>query len=580
MTLEMIGNANLPCVYTENIVLDETLQEVRVDCMVPDIVDSKGHLLWSGREFLNKEVYLNSMIATSSRDVDNIQSLLYENKGKILRMRLSDIINFDKTQNSIKYKATFSHYIPQELSDGDVAVVSFLSYDLVSKNNTQILSQDYSYFLGPIIIDQIKTSGAYNLECFTLIKNGIFYRGSFHSMGTQLMNGVIHDSKSQNLSKSLSRKNYKLCIISDFSKKYHPRRFFSTGGSSEDYITKPPLWSYYRHEGEVKVRCIFSSQLQNALPFAIRKLSESPLVKYNYFKLIDSITATFSLEGKPLVQNPEDKIRNIRVNHEPGFGELFFVVEGEVTAPSGIINLNININHEFPNDSDLLYMIFGDVESIATNFVERGTNEAYTEFVRSFIKIASCRFVMDQRAIETEKNLLINSLCGNISQAAKERLKEVYLIIYNQLANKFNTIRQPYTYNKTYQSNDRNYHNFKTQKNPSYFDEGQVNTGYLTNEDLITALKERRILKPGQDIPGYGLTGQLRQGPQQLFPSRIITKSVYGEDGLNIGLIQSKLEYYPTADIENITAARTPNDDEEYPEIAEEYKLKQGEKTL
>lgn len=579
MTLEMIGNANLPCVYTENIVLDETLQEVRIECMIPDIINSKGHSLWSGRDFLNKEVYLNSMVSTSSRDIDNIQSLLYDKNGKILRMRLSDT-NIDIAQDSIKYKATFSHYIPQELSDGDVAVISFLSYDLISNDNTQILSKDYSYFLGPIIVDQIKTSGAYNLECFTLIKNGAFYRGSFHNMGTQLMNGVIHDNKSQNLSKSLNGKNYKLCIIPDFSKKYGTRKFFSTASTTEEYVTKPPLWSYYRHDDKVKVRCIFSSQLQNSLPFPIQKLSESPLVKYNYLKIIDNITATFSAEGKPLVQKPEDKIRNIRVNHELGSGESFFVVEGEITAPSGIINLNININHEFPSDSDLLNMIFGNVESIATNFVEKKTNEAYAEFVRSFMKVASCRFLMNITDIEAEKTLLISSLCGNISQAAKEKFKEVYLVTYQELANRFNTIRQPYTYSKTYHSNDRNYYNFKIQKNPSYFDEQHVKSGYLTNEDLTTALKESRILSPGQDIPGYGLTGELRQGPQQLFPSRIITKSVYGEDGLTNGLIQSNLEYYPTPDTNIISESQGPSDYEEYSETVLVNELAEGEKTL
>ena len=83
MSVDLIGNGNLPCVYTKNVEINETVlllrDEIKVSCVVYDFINSNGDLMWTDKEFLNNEIYVYSLVLYDIQDVLNMQKILTNN---------------------------------------------------------------------------------------------------------------------------------------------------------------------------------------------------------------------------------------------------------------------------------------------------------------------------------------------------------------------------------------------------------------------------------------------------------------------------------------------------------------------
>jgi hypothetical protein len=561
MSRELIGNGNLPCVYTSDIFVNESESKVSVSYDIYDFVDSRGQYTWTTKEFLTNEIYLFSIIIYDEAQLASIQEILQFENATMQKEKLENIVFSTATvlnpikNSTVTYKTTIDHQC--DLS-GDLHILSVLAYDIEKQAGTNIIETKQKFFIGPTTLDTIKIasnpSSGYELRSqFFKNQDKKLYEGSFHLMPNgQPMTGVIHDESSVPLEReSLSNQNPKLSILRDYFNIYPGQAIVPIEFSDITKAISKPLWSF----NDNLVTCIFKVDRLNVTS------NTSTIARHNYFKVLNSITAKiYKSTTEPEAFQESRPLTNIRVNHQSNSGEMFYeisaIIPDHLMSDTSGINLKVTANFTIDSGATLLdkfFSPFGSIEQNKSNFLNTDTEDNYKTFIKMFLIALSLRYEITNEQIVTEMHILFSSLGGKASPAYKEILVSLFDYMYSNLLQQYTTnIGTQYTTEKQSSSGQIDLNNLKNNKFPEYFKftspSGFSPNQYFSSTQFYMPIKDlqRRLEDESRRVFDKGV-GEIFEGNQQIMPATYLNRNIYNIP-LNVfnGDIAQNLNYYKT----------------------------------
>lgn len=571
MSMDMIGNGNLPCVYSESIIVDENENKIEVNYIIPDYFNSRGHITWGSPDFLINDIYFVSvMVGDIDFSLENIQDLLHKiiieqarsdeelflSQNHILLRQFSNFKEFDKEKYidvTINHKNYFDHIFDIKASD-NINLLSFIVY--FQNNNTN------PFFVGPCSVDSIKKDRKYALSSTVLERDSQIYKGSFHEMEEGvIMSGVVHDDNASFLSKRIVH-NYKLSIIRNFTE-YETIEM----PQEKQFKIKKPLWSFGKtRESRIQgvyVFCIFSCDLEDFLPPHIRFLINSRAYEYNYNILANKIQADLTIDGVSITNTLFGGLRPIKINHQNS-DERFFEIVGYIPTnkTTGSVRLNVTINHSFSathsnqiNFALLDFMFGGYFNHTHNDFFLNKNSDVYSKFAENYLKLLSSKYKLNSEELLYEKAIIETTLSGNIEEKTKIKLINNLRIEYEEFKKTFKGNALNTNYSISHDSLVKNFQKFRQGKAPIYIEHGYK--GYVTvgelDQDLKSQANKLKTNNPAEIIPGV----------QNVIPKYILGKDLQ-ESEINSNtvsnildpeaLLQENLNFYNTSEDPSIEA--------------------------
>ena len=586
MSVDIIGNGNLPCVYTKNIYIEEKEELLIVSNLIYDFINSNGDPMWTDFGFLNNEVYVYSVVLYNINEIVDIQSILLNNSELVQKIKLGDVIKSNlslseiqttglqqqvMTNSNVVYSTEFTHKL--DLS-GDLHIVSFIAYDIEAQANVSVMDADKKFFIGPMLIDTVKESSLGTSEYVqaseTFLKDAELYKGSFHAMQNgKKMSGVVHDNNSVDLKILENNYNTKVAVIRNYDQIYK-RQEIDYGNLElelKDFISKPLL--------------SIGGQTTQSIRFYVKVdpittglvLNSSILARYNYLKIVDNLkvqcflTGTADDELEITLQQAPDQFsetgdilfRNIRINHSPNSRDMFFETVAYIppiyqTMKTSFKLLVRLVNSQQSGEEILNSFFTKNPDTVVSNFLQVNTTDTYKkDFVKNLLIALSLKYDMIQEDIKKETLLLISGLKGSHSELYKQRLANIFVETYLSLRADFSAIQPSINTNEIeFETEVIDLNNFFKNKAQRYipnYGERDTNESYtfFSYGNLVSVVDLQRVLEEQNRYIDPNKPLAILQGRQQLAPWG------FGEDS-GFGAIRNFYEKL-TSDSENFFTA-------------------------
>lgn len=515
MSLQMIGNGNLPCVYIEKIFLDLNDNFLSLSCAITDFIDSKGNKAWSTEEFLKQEIFLNFLLMnTDPKNTfdetysDIINSTNPENVWGFTKIKVEDLDTV-REENLILYKKHFEiDKIPPNFLDSiNIYAVCFISYDIKNVQNLS-LPNVYQIFNGPLTIETIKETAEFKIDARVFQMNGELYQGPVvKNQNNDIVSGAVVDTNSKLLQRS-SMNNSKLTIVPKLDR-FLKRTF--TPAEPNTFISSP-LWSIksLKNSDSNLIKAFFSASTKDLVPTYITQFNENPLVKYNWNNLSNNFSGGISL-------TTDNRFDKIRINHQTS-DQIFFQVSGKIkktTQTDLILTVQVNLNYD--SSTTILSEAVGNVDLIKQKFLNSDTEENYTNFLTCFLKIIAINRVINLQELTAFKRSFQSSFSSKMDYKFKNGLVSLLSREFLSLKSRFNF--EPYQnfIQKFFYKTDYDPDSYSKNTYPQY---GQG--FYINIDDFVKLLKK-------ESQSGNGLL----TGKQFLSPTKILNYDLIDEKNMS-----------------------------------------------
>ena len=453
MSSELIGRSNLPPVYTKKIIVDELENSIKVEYFVPKLTDQMDNPIWHYDSFVDKPIYIYSMLLFSPSPANDIFSWheeqitkfktniydLFKGVGSEVESAkagrigtvlpgIADVPHLDGMKGTQRIKLTknsyyngyfrgpkvgeeyFSPLYSPDYIFKNLTLITFMAYEIPGFDD--VLADRKLMYMGHAACDIIKKDGQYQSSSFLLKKqsDGSIYRGPVHThvIDNEIMTGPVHSSDSESLFVENQPINPKLKVIPDFtniSPITDPNSNFTMFTShsrgqfmNEAFKQDPLIFVDKKVNGIYQIQALLPILTNYLLPPQTVALGGSflginsggSLINANHKKLITNITTTVTVSNGIGKNLIPSESHPVKILNYAGYSYLLINADS-ATAPE-TVELQVQyVDHtDLGSYNKILNLLYeSGSSSVINNFLNHHDETYYQQFLSLLTRVLS-----------------------------------------------------------------------------------------------------------------------------------------------------------------------------------------------